>query len=90
MGTLLSHTDIIYEDETIIASGQVFVNCTFTRCMIVITDANCLFQTSTFDGCVWQLHLTLHDGEGIDKLSALLPLISQSVPITADPFEKQT
>ena len=88
MSTLLSHTDIIYEDDTIVTAGQVFINCTFRRCILVVTDAEFLFHTSAFDSCVWQLHLTLHDVDKVRRLQQMLPLIEGGLPNAPDPLKK--
>lgn len=84
MGVLLKHENTIFEDQTIYATGNAYVNCTFRRCvLVVVSSAEMIFDQCQFQACAWHLNLVVHDHKSCAALETLLGLARQSVPTAA-------
>ena len=81
MSILLKHEDTVFEDQTIYATGNAYVGCTFRRCVLVVVGAsNMVFDACDFQACVWHFNVVVHDDESVEAFQKLLRCARQSIP----------
>lgn len=81
MGVLLKHENTVFEDQTVYATGNAYVGCTFRRCVLVaVSTADMVFDKCEFETCIWHLNVVIHDHKSCAAIEKLLGFIRQSVP----------
>jgi hypothetical protein len=60
----LIHEKKVFEDQTIYLSGNVYFDCTFRRCVLIVRDRLVAQMSNCFiEGCIWHLDILIHDHE---------------------------
>ena len=77
---LTKHEGLKIDDATVYASGNAYINCTFRRCTLVVTDLPFVMQGNHFDSCNWHINCLVMwgDPKTRSKLRQILDLIDGS------------
>ena len=78
----LVHEHRTFEDQTVYLTGNVYIDCHFTHCVLVVRDrwvpqmSNCKVKA-----CLWHLDILVQDyREWQEFLAGLAPKITASLP----------
>jgi hypothetical protein len=77
---LLTHRDVIFEDDVVLATGHAYFNCTFRRCTITIREGESFFHTCAFESCIWHIDMVIHDVQQLARFQNMIPLIESGLP----------
>ena len=81
MFTALRHDNVVFEHETIYATGHGYFGCKFRFCTVVLLGAtNAIFDNCSFDNCVWHVNLVLHDQDSCAGAATIIEIARRCVP----------
>lgn len=85
--TLLRHDQVIYEDQTVILTGQAFFGCEFHRCVLVLAGFPTHVEHCELDSCIWHINMVIHDPAQLSNLMETLTLARPGLPkLPVDPM----
>jgi hypothetical protein len=78
----LIHENKTFEDQTIYLSGNIYLDCTFKRCVLIIRDEFVPQMSNVkIEACIFHLDLLIHDHEQwTGFLNGLGKKIEQGLP----------
>ena len=61
---LTKHEDMNFESQTIMLSGNAYLNCTFSSCTLIFTNVGFVLNGCRFENCNWHMNYLLMWGDG--------------------------
>ncbi|MFN0133479.1 MAG: hypothetical protein ACKVW3_13250 [Phycisphaerales bacterium] len=81
MISLMVHSNKVFEDQTLYASGHAYESCQFRRCTFIYTGQPASFGDCVFESCAWHISMLAFDADQWDSfVTELVPAITKSLP----------